>query len=50
VEPGPVWAGAGEPGSVEPGALDGEAGSTPAPGDPGGTPAAGDPVVEGPPA
>ena len=34
----------------EPGALDGEAGSTPAPGDPGGTPAAGDPVVDGPPA
>jgi ribonuclease E len=45
VEPGPMWAGSGEPG-----ALDGEAGSTPAPGDPGGTPAAGDPVVEGPPA
>jgi hypothetical protein len=30
--------------------LDGEAGSTAAPGDPGGTPVAGDPVVDGPPA
>ena len=30
--------------------LDGEAGSTAAPGDPGGTPAAGGPVVDGPPA
>jgi ribonuclease E len=59
-EAGPAWAGSVEPSSVEPGtvgtdsvepgALDGEAGSTPAPGDPGATPAAGDPVVEEPPA
>ena len=49
-EPGGIPAGSlvrMESGAVGPGALDGEAGGTPAPGDPGSTPAVGDSVVTG---